>query len=171
MTTTTKNFAINKDAANKKITVIREFDAPVESVWRAWTEKELLDQWWAPKPYKTNTKSLDFREGGHWMYAMEGPDGEKSWVMVNFFKINDKKSFTAEDYFCNAKGERSNEFPGMFWNNVFTPTGSGTKVTVELTFTSEDDLKKILELGFEPGFAAALGNLDELLEKFNDQGV
>jgi len=169
MTTTTKNFAINKDAANKKITVIREFDAPVESVWKAWTEKELLDQWWAPKPYKTNTKSLDFREGGHWMYAMEGPDGEKSWVMVNFFKINDKKSFTAEDYFCNDKRERSNELPGMFWNNVFTPTGSGTKVTVELTFTSEDDLKKILELGFEPGFTAALGNLDELLEKFNNK--
>jgi len=167
MTTTTKNFAINKDAANKKITVIREFDAPVESVWKAWTEKELLDQWWAPKPYKTNTKSLDFREGGHWMYAMEGPDGEKSWVMVNFFKINDKKSFTAEDYFCNDKRERSNELPGMFWNNVFTPTGSGTKVTVELTFTSEDDLKKILELGFEPGFTAALGNLDELLETLN----
>jgi uncharacterized protein YndB with AHSA1/START domain len=164
MTTTTRKVIVNKNVANRKITVEREFDAPVQDVWKAWTEKELLDQWWAPKPYKAKTKSLDFREGGHWMYAMVGPDGDESWVWVNFFKVVPNKSFTAEDFFCNEKGERAHELPGMFWNNQFSPTGSGTKVICELTFASEDDLNKILELGFEPGFTAALSNLDELLE-------
>ena len=72
-TTTTNKVLVNKDLANKKITVIREFDAPVEKVWKAWTQKELLDEWWAPKPWKTRTKTIDFREGGHWLYAMVGP--------------------------------------------------------------------------------------------------
>ena len=165
MSAITRNLSIDKDTAAKKITVIRDFDAPLESVWRAWTEKELLDEWWAPKPYKAKTRSMDFSEGGHWMYAMVGPDGDESWVMVNFFKIELHRRFTAEDFFCNDKGERTSELPGMFWNNVFSRSGSGTKVTVELTFRSAEDLEKILELGFEPGFTAALGNLDELLEK------
>ena len=123
----------------------------------------MLDQWWAPKPYHAKTKTLDFKEGGHWMYAMVGPDGDESWVWVNFFKIVPNKSFAAEDFFCNEKGERVNELPGMFWNNRFSKTSGGTMVTCELTFASEEDLNKILELGFEPGFTAALSNLDELL--------
>ena len=67
------------------------------------------------------------------------------------------------NHFCNDKGERTNEPPGMFCNNKFSKSGNGTKVTTELTFASEEDLNKILELGFEPGFTAAPGNLDELL--------
>ena len=80
-----------------------------------------------------------------------------------FFKVEPNKSFTAEDFFCNDKGERTYDFPGMFWNNMFFKTANGSKIISELTFASEADLNKILELGFEPGFTAALGNLDELL--------
>lgn len=115
------------------------------------------------KPYKAKTRTLDFREGGQWLYAMVGPDGDESWVWVDFFKIDINKSFTCEDYFCNEKGERKNDLPGMFWKNVFTGTGTGSKVSVELTFRSAEDLNKIIELGFEEGYLSALGNLDELL--------
>jgi uncharacterized protein YndB with AHSA1/START domain len=62
----TKETIYSKDASNKKLKVEREFDAPVAQVWNAWTQPELLDQWWAPKPWKANTKSMDFREGGRW---------------------------------------------------------------------------------------------------------
>ena len=54
---------IAKDLPNKRITVTRNFEAPLEQVWKALTEKDLLDQWWAPKPWKAKTKSMDFREG------------------------------------------------------------------------------------------------------------
>ena len=47
-----------KDLANKKMTITRYFDAEVELVWLAWTEHELLDQWWAPKPWRAETKTL-----------------------------------------------------------------------------------------------------------------
>ena len=67
-----KQTTISKDAANKKLIVVREFDAPLEEVWKAWTEKDLLDQWWAPKPWKAKTKTMDFREGGIWLYSMVG---------------------------------------------------------------------------------------------------
>ena len=52
----------------------------------------------------------------------------------------------------------------MHWKNEFGETESGTQVEVVITYSSVADLEKILELGFEEGFTAALGNLDELLE-------
>ena len=51
----------------------------------------------------------------------------------------------------------------MSWKNEFHATAAGTKVIVEISFETEADLEKIIELGFEAGFTAALGNLDELL--------
>ena len=161
--TTTKETIYKKDAANKKMAVIREFDAPVEKVWRAWTEPELLDQWWAPKPWKAVTQSMDFREGGTWFYYMQGPDDSRHYCRVDYQTIAPKKSFTGLDAFCDEKGNVITDFPSMHWQIMFNQSGTGTKVDVEITFASEADMEKIIEMGFKEGFAAAHGNLDELL--------
>jgi uncharacterized protein YndB with AHSA1/START domain len=158
-----KQIEISKDAANKKIVVVREFDAPVDQVWKAWTESEFLDQWWAPKPWKAETKSMDFREGGIWLYCTAGPDGTRSWCRVDFKTIDPQNNFTARDCFCDENGNETAEFPGMDWKNEFSATDNGTRVKVEITFSSEADMQTIIEMGFEEGFTAALGNLDEML--------
>ncbi len=159
----TKETIYTKDAANKKIKVVRDFDAPVEHVWRAWTEKELVDQWWAPKPWKANTQSMDFRAGGTWLYYMEGPDGSRHYCRADYETIVPNKSYTGLDAFCDENGKINTEFPRMHWQVQFTSSGSGTRVEVEITFASETDLEKIIEMGFKEGFAAAHTNLDELL--------
>ena len=161
----TRQTTISKDLANKKITVIREFDAPLEQVWKAWTQSELLDQWWAPKPWKAKTKSMDFREGGVWLYAMVGPNGEQSWCRADFKKIVAHKSFSADDAFCDENGNIIPEPPGMHWENKFIKINEGTRVEVVITFATEADLHKIIEMGFQEGFTAAHSNLDELLVK------
>ncbi|MDQ3073423.1 MAG: SRPBCC domain-containing protein, partial [Bacteroidota bacterium] len=63
---------IQKDAKNNRLQITREFAAPVEQVWNAWTNSEILDLWWAPKPWKTETKSMNFSVGGRWLYSMAG---------------------------------------------------------------------------------------------------
>lgn len=156
---------IEKDPAGKKLVVTRRFDAPLEQVWKAWTEQELLDQWWAPRPWKAVTKTMEFIEGGYWLYAMEGPDGSKAWCRVDFLQINPLKNFTVENAFCDEEGHKTESFPSMHWKNVFVPENGQTKVEVTITFTSEADLEKIIEMGFKEGFTAAHGNLDELLQK------
>ena len=161
----TKETIYTKDAANKKISVVREFDAPVEQVWKAWTESELLDQWWAPKPWKANTQSMDFREGGTWLYYMEGPDGTRQYCRADYETIAPNKSYTGLDAFCDENGKINTEFARMHWKVVFNKSANGTKVEVEIKFDSEADMEKIIEMGFKEGFAAAHTNLDELLAK------
>jgi uncharacterized protein YndB with AHSA1/START domain len=75
------NFQIDKE--KKQIHVDRSFAAPLELVWAAWTEPDILDQWWAPKPYKTVTKSMNFSVGGRWLYYMLSPQGEKHWCLLD----------------------------------------------------------------------------------------
>lgn len=156
---------IEKDPAGKKLVVIRRFNAPLEQVWKAWTERELLEQWWAPRPWKAVTKTMEFSEGGYWLYAMEGPDGSSAWCRVDFLKINTLESFTVENAFCDDEGNKTESLPSMHWENVFVPENGQTKVEVTITFNSEADLQKIIEMGFKEGFTAAHGNLDELLQK------
>ncbi len=155
---------VNKDLPNKKITVTRNFDAPVHNVWRAWTEKELLDQWWAPKPYHTETHTMDFREGGYWFYAMVSPENEKHWCRQDYTKIETDKIIGFDNYFCDEKAVKSESFPTMYWNCTFTNAVSGTDVIVVINFDKEEDLKTIVEMGFEQGFGMALGNLEEYLK-------
>ena len=160
-----KETIYSQDVANNKIKVVREFDAPVEQAWKAWTDSKLLDQWWAPKPWKAKTKSMDFREGGVWLYYMEGPDGTKSFCRADFKKIVRNKNYVMDDAFCDENGNIIPDPPGMQWKVVFNETSTGTKVEVEITFANKADMEKIIEMGFKEGFAAAHTNLDELLEK------
>jgi uncharacterized protein YndB with AHSA1/START domain len=153
------------DEVNKKIKATREFDAPVEKVWKAWTEKELLDQWWAPKPWKAKTMSMDFRDGGTWLYYMEGPEGERHYCRADYRSIVPNKTYEGLDAFTDEKGNINEEMPRMKWKVAFNKAGSGTKVDVEITFDSIESLEKIIEMGFKEGFAMAHNNLDELLAK------
>jgi len=162
---TLKQTDISKDFDNKKLHIEREFDAPLDRVWKAWTDKDLLDKWWAPKPWQARTKKMDFREGGQWLYYMGGPDGEKQWCREDFKTIVNYKSFTAVDAFCDENGKENTDMPRMNWKNVFSEIESGTRVITDITFSSTAEMNKILEMGFEEGFTAALENLDELLAK------
>ena len=158
-----KETIFTKDVANRKLKVVRAFDAPLEQVWRAWTESDLLDQWWAPKPWKTNTKSMDFREGGRWLYFMQGPDGSRHFCSVDYQSVTPKKSFAVRNAFCDENGTINNDLPVMHWKNSFSKSGDGSKVEVEITFVTVADLDKIVAMGFKEGFASAHSNLDELL--------
>lgn len=156
---------LTKDIAGNKLLVTREFNAPVEQVWKAWTDSSLLDQWWAPKPWKAETKTMDFKVGGHWHYCMAGPDGSKQWCRMDYKTVGPQKYYSGTDAFCDEDGKATGEMPSMTWHNEFKATATGTKVDIEISFETADDLHKILEMGFEQGFTAAHGNLDELLAR------
>ncbi|MDQ7961271.1 SRPBCC domain-containing protein [Flavobacterium lindanitolerans] len=155
------NFTVDKE--NNKIRVEREFAATRDRVWAAWTKSELLDQWWAPKPWKAETKVMDFSDGGFWLYAMVGPDGSKHWARADFEKIRELESFSTFDAFCDENGTVDTSFERSFWTNTFKEQSGSTIVNIEIVYKSLEDLEKIIAMGFKEGFTAGLENLDALL--------
>ena len=156
------NFTVDKD--NKIVKVERSFDAPRNMVWSAWTEPELLDKWWAPKPWKSVTKSMTFKVGGRRLYAMRGPEGEEHWALADYLSIAPQTNFKHLDAFCDSEGNLNQDFPRSEWNVDFKDSNGSTVVNVEIYHKSLADLEKILELGFKEGFTMCLENLDELLQ-------
>ena len=160
-----QNIQIKKDLAAKTIQITRAFKAPLNKVWRAFTEKELLDQWWGPQPWRAETKYMDFSEGGYWLYAMIGPEGEKHWSRADFQAIDPMKSFKGKDAFADEEGKVNTDLPVGQWTNEFTETAEGTTVTNTLQFQTEKDLQTLVDMGFEQGYSTGLNQLEALLEK------
>lgn len=156
------NFNIDKE--NLKIIIDREFNAELKTVWAAWTESQYLDQWWAPKPWQARTKNMDFSIGGHWLYAMVGPDGTEHWGRTNYLKITPLESYTAEDVFCDSEGVINTDFPTSFFDTEFSYKNGISLVHIEVTLSSIEHLEQYISMGFKEGFISALENLDTLFE-------
>lgn len=155
---------ITQDITGKKIVVTRAFDAPPEKIWRAFTEREILDRWWAPKPMTIETKSLDFRPGGIWHFCMCGAKGERYWWRVDYKTIDDQRSITTAGGPADENGNPTGGLPPMQRLTEFTPTPTGTVVSITILFQTEADLKKMAESGMMAGTSAAFNHLEELLE-------
>ena len=160
-TTLLFDFTVNKES--KTIHVKREFDADFDLIWQAWTEAELLDRWWGPKPWKAETKTMEFRKGGFWHYAMVGPEGEKHWGKANYLDIIPKKFFAAKDGFCDESGVMIPSFAQSLWKTSFISKKNKVQVDITITFDTLTDLEKTIDMGFKEGFTMGLNQLDELL--------
>lgn len=155
------NFIVDKSTAT--ITVERSFNAPLDQVWAAWTDPEILCQWWAPKPYECVIKSLDFREGGRWLYCMQGPQGDRHWCFFDYETIRPKSYFSGNDAFCDEYGKANDIKPRVRWEARFEPENGVTRVRTALHFASSEDLEQIIAMGFKEGYTMGLDQLDELL--------
>lgn len=156
-------FDFNVINEKNKIEVKRSFNAPIDLVWATWTEADLLDQWWAPKPYVASTKSLDFREGGRWHYYMKGPTGDIHWCLFDYEKIIPFKYFSGIDAFCDEHGKMNDLKPRVKWSSSFDDKLAETHVLIELNFNSLEDLEAIIQMGFKEGFTMGLENLDQYI--------
>lgn len=161
-------FDFSVDKENKTITVKREFAAEISLVWDAYTKSEILEQWWAPKPWKAKTKSMDFREGGHWHYAMVGPAGEEHWAWADYRTIQSaliagQKKFTGLDAFADAEGNVNKDMPQSKWEVTFTDQGPVTLVEYRISFEDLAQLEATIQMGFKEGLTMAMEGLDELL--------
>ncbi|MDX8477002.1 SRPBCC domain-containing protein [Mesorhizobium sp. VK24D] len=154
-------FVADKD--ERRITVIREFDADRQLVWDCHTKSELLDQWFAPKPLTTQTKHMDFREGGYWHYAMITPDNEKYWNRLDYKTIDPIDGYTAQDGFCDETGAVNPDLPGSHWDGTFADEKKRTLVTTVVQYASADSLQAAIDMGLKDGLASTLERLDELL--------
>jgi uncharacterized protein YndB with AHSA1/START domain len=162
---TTNKTQVSKNLDEKSILVARTFDAPLDSVWRAYTERELLDRWWGPEPWRAETKHMDFSEGGHWLYAMVGPDGTRIWGIMQYKRIIPLKSMEGEDGFCDEHGVINPAFPIARWITTFTETSSGVLVEQKGFYQKLEDLQVIVDMGFEQGISMGLDQLEALLAK------
>ena len=158
------DFIVNKE--NKTVVITAEFYAGRDLVWDAYTKAELLDQWWAPKPYSSRTKDMTFEEGGRRLYAMVSPEGQEGWILQQYKTIKPKSQFTLFNAFADENANP--QLPGSDWEFNFSESGGKTAVPISIYIESLERLERMIEMGFKEGTAAQLTNLTELLERMSE---
>lgn len=91
-------------AAAKELVITRTFDAPVDMMWKAWSEPARLAQWWGPKGCKLEVAKLEFRPGGIFHYGMKMPNGQTMWGRFVYREIERPSRIVFVNSFSDEAG-------------------------------------------------------------------
>ncbi|HMQ60587.1 MAG TPA: SRPBCC domain-containing protein [Flavilitoribacter sp.] len=156
-------FDFTVDKSTRSVSINREFAAGQSLVWDAFTKQELLDQWWAPKPFISRTKSMDFKVGGRRFYAMVSPEGQENWQIQDYTSISPKTNFKFLSVFADK--DETPHLPGSNWDLNFSEQNGITKVSIVIYNESLERMERMIEMGFKEGFTMTLNELEALLKK------
>lgn len=160
-------FDFTVDKTKKTVIMTREFAADISLVWDAYTKQEILDQWWAPKPWTSKTKFMNFEVGGRRFYAMVSPEGQERWSIQQYTSISPKTNFKMYNAFADK--DENPDLPGSNWDFNFSEKDGKTKVSITIYNESLARLEKMIEMGFKEGSAMTMQNLEELLATLSQQ--
>jgi uncharacterized protein YndB with AHSA1/START domain len=152
-----------RDERNARLTIERAFEVDAARVWRALTDPALLDRWWAPQPWQTQTIHMDFQVGGYWLYAMNGPDGEQHFGRMDYLEIDPGIRYKASDAFTDAEGTPNESLPRQDMELSLIATGTQTRIVTVVQYASIEDMNTILEMGMAEGITIAHDQLAALL--------
>ncbi len=130
------------DPMKRDLVISRILDAPVELVWRAWTDPEYVMRWWGPEIYTSPTCQIDLREGGKYIFCMRAPQdqgGQDHYTSGVYKKIVPMKYLEFTQGLSDKEGNRIDpalagmppDFPKEIRTTiVFTPKGEMTELTI-----------------------------------------
>lgn len=134
----------------------RKLDAPRNLVYRAWTEPELLAQWWGPHGFTNTFHTFDLRPGGVWEYTMHGPDGTDYPNRNVFQEIGPERIV--------LRHETGHHF---ILTATFEDAQGGTEITFRQTLASKEDYDKLKPV-CEEGNEQNLDRLGSLLKRLRE---
>jgi uncharacterized protein YndB with AHSA1/START domain len=124
------------------IEIRRFIEAPVDAVWRSWTDPELVRRWWGPKYYSSPSCVIDLRVGGRYLFCMRAPaemGGGDSYTAGVYRRIEPDRLLEFSQYLADASGAAVDpaaagmppEFPKeMTMTVAFKPVGALTRMTL-----------------------------------------
>lgn len=156
------------------IEITRILRAPLEWIWKAWSDPEVFKQWMGPKEYVTKNAESDFRKGGKYLFDLESPNGRVSWSTGVYETIIPNKKIVFTYQFADKDGNTisANEarMPGNWPEKCY--------ITVELEKIADDQIKMVLthegipqEMrdDFVEGWNQTLDKFQEAVERYGDE--
>jgi uncharacterized protein YndB with AHSA1/START domain len=140
----------------------RVIDAPPDKVYQAWTDKNLLEQWFCPRPWRVSVIQNDLRAGGASLMTMHGPEGEEFPNRGVYLDVVPNKRLVFTDAFTQAWEPSEKAF--MVAEVTFEDLGGKTRYSAHVRHWSEQDREAHEKMGFHEGWAKATEQLVALVE-------
>ncbi|MBY0420699.1 MAG: SRPBCC family protein, partial [Parvularculaceae bacterium] len=146
--------------AERTLGIDRLIDAPVEKLWRCWTEPSLLMEWFCPKPWRVSDATIDLRPGGVFDTTMRGPEGEVIPNIGQIAALEPMRRIVLSDAYV---GDWIPSGKAFLTSDIrFTPEGGKTRYVWRALHWSGDDTKAHEAMGFHAGWNAAADQLEAL---------
>ena len=155
--------SVDKNLDSLTITLVADFDAPIERVWQLWADQRKLERWWGPPSYPATVEQHDLTSGGDVTYFMTGPDGDqpRGWWRVT--SVNPPKSLEFTDGFANQDGTPNADLPITRVHMQLTEHSGGTRMELRSVFESREQMEQLVSMGVVEGLQQAVGQMDGLL--------
>ena len=150
-------------SADRELMLTRLINAPREKVYRAWTDPELLKQWFAPKPYTTPVVEIDLRPGGSACFVMRGPDGKDLPNRGVYLEVVPNERLVSTDAY--VKAWQPSEKPFMTLILTFEDEGGKTRYTARVRHWTVADRETHEKMGFHQGWGICTDQLEALVAK------
>jgi uncharacterized protein YndB with AHSA1/START domain len=150
-------------SADRELLLTRLIDAPREKLYRAWTDANLLKQWFAPLPYTTPVAELDVRPGGSAFIVMRGPDGKDLPNHGVYLEVVPNQRLGSTDAY--VKAWEPSEKPFMTLILTFEAEGGKTRYTARARHWTVADRETHEKMGFHQGWGICTDQLTALVAK------
>ena len=154
---------VDTDYDNLAVTLIAEFEAPIDQVWELWSDPRKLERWWGPPGYPATFETHDLTPGGQVKYLMTGPEGDTHHGVWRVTAVHPPTSLEFTDAFAEADGTPTADMPVSTISVRLADRESGTRMEMRVTFESREDMDKWVSTGSVEGMQEAAGQMDALL--------
>jgi uncharacterized protein YndB with AHSA1/START domain len=148
------------------IVITREFNAPRDVLWTAWTDAKYIEKWFGPRGFTTRVVRNEIEAGGTTDYIMIGPDGTEYPAKGVIKEIDPPSRIVSTDEFGEEYQEKnpSLDLPqGMIVTCLFDEVADRTRLTIRIAHKSQADRAKHEKMGVVAGWSSSLDKLEELL--------
>jgi uncharacterized protein YndB with AHSA1/START domain len=159
----------------KPFLISREFAAPRQRVWQAWTEPERLQQWFSPRGFSVIAAKLDLRAGGTYHYGMRMPDGKEMWGKWLIREVKAPERLVFVNTFSDPQGGLGRhplapEWPQKMLSTItFAEKDRGTLLTIQWEpIEASEAEQKTFDAGrpsMTQGWSGTFQNLTDYLKK------
>jgi uncharacterized protein YndB with AHSA1/START domain len=154
---------VEKDFDSLTLTLIAEFDAPIEQVWQLWADPRLLERWWGPPSHPATVEKHDLAAGGEVAYSLTGPEGRTSRGWWRITSVDPPRSLELVDGWADQDGT---PIPGGSTTAIrvrLTEHEGGTRMEIRSVFDSREHMERIVRMGAVDAMQDAVGQMDGLL--------
>jgi uncharacterized protein YndB with AHSA1/START domain len=155
--------SVDTDHDRLTVTVISDFDAPIEQVWELWSDPRKLERWWGPPNYPATFAKHDLFPGGEITYFMTGPEGARYSGMWRVTGVDPPNSLEFTDVFADTDGTPITDMPVNRVRVRLTERKSATRMEMRSKFDSPEDMEKWVSTGTLEGMQQAIAQMDLLL--------
>jgi uncharacterized protein YndB with AHSA1/START domain len=155
--------SVDTDHDDLTITLIADFDAPINQVWELWSDPRQLERWWGPPSYPATFEKHDLTPGGEATYLMTGPEGDTTRGMWRVTAVDPPTSLEFTDTFADADGTPMADMPASKVRVQLIERGGGTRMEMHSRFESREDMERLVNMGVVEGLQQAVSQMDALL--------